>query len=450
MDRLLKLYREYAGCEPESVTPFAASGSHRRYYRMAAGDRSVVGVLGTDRDENDAFVTLARHFLSKGLPVPEVYAVSPDGMAYIQQDLGDVSLYSMKTEENLLKTISLLPDLQFKGAEGLDFSVCYPDSCFNARMVDFDLNYFKYCFLKTSGVEFNEVRLQDEFDRLKEDLLSEAGDTFMYRDFQARNVMLKEGSPYFIDFQGGRRGPVYYDLASFVWQVSARYPDDLKGRLVDAYLASAGKYMTIDRAKFDSKLRLFIIFRLLQVLGAYGFRGKIERKPYFLASIDPALRSLRSFLPVEGYPYLSEVLGKMTDGLDAEKPGNPSLAVDVYSFSFRKGIPEDTSGNGGGYVFDCRSIHNPGRYEPYKNLTGRDPEVIRFLEDDGEVFQFLDHAYAVVDAHVEKFLKRGFNHLQVSFGCTGGQHRSVYCAEHMAAHLRSKYNITVNLRHLEH
>lgn len=462
MDRLRTLFYSFTGSEPESCRPLSPSGSRRRYFRLSAEGKSLIGVIGTDADENHAFITIDRHFRTKGINVPEVLAVSEDGMAYLQEDLGDEILYNQMSEDRkagkytpehqelLCKVMSMLPAIQHEGAEGLDFSVCYPDSEFNARMVDFDLNYFKYCYLKTSGVEFNEVLLQDDFDRMKEDLLAESGGTFMYRDFQARNVMLSAGEPWFIDFQGGRKGPALYDVASFVWQAKSAYPQELKEKLVDAYYVAAQKYQTIDRQHFDERLRLYVLFRTLQVLGAYGFRGKVERKAHFLESIPYALKNLRELLaePFVRYPYLTEVLQALVR--EPEQPQEDGLLeVHVMSFSFKKGLPEDCSGNGGGYIFDCRSVHNPGKYPYYRQFTGRDPEVQKFLEDDGEIFTFLDHAYALVDAHVARFVERGFNHMQVAFGCTGGQHRSAYSAQRMAEHLSGTPGVRVHLTHRE-
>ncbi len=471
MKILVELFSEYFGTEPSDVNPIKGSASNRQYYRLSNHEHSCVGVIGTDADENRAFVTLARSFKNAGLPVPELYMVSEDGMAYIQEDLGSTILYNIVSDakksgtiaevENILcKTIGQLPKFQFEGGREADWSVCYPEPSFSRRMVMFDLNYFKYCFLKPSGLEFNEVRLQDEFDKLADDLLGGpdvheyTGDTFMYRDFQSRNVMIRDDRPYFIDFQGGRKGPVYYDLASFVWQPRAGFSDELRKKLVDAYVDAASEYMEIDRSSFDSKLGLFILFRLLQILGAYGFRGLVENKAAFMVSIPLAMNLLREQLVVchWPYPYLVDLLGQLVQmpkyqGIAA---GDGKLTVRVTSFSFHKGVPVDLSGNGGGYVFDCRSIHNPGRYEPYKKLTGRDEPVIKFLEEDGEVFGFLEHVYGVVDPHVETYSRRGFSSLMVSFGCTGGQHRSVYCAESLARHLRSKYpDIHIVLSHRE-
>lgn len=462
---LHRLYSAHYGTCPVSVDPVSASASNRRYYRMASPAGTCIGAVGTDRQENEAFVAISLHFRSKGIPVPEVFAVSEDGMSYLQEDLGDEVLLDRlvkarrtgegmaEVDELLCSAMALLPKIQFEGASGFDFSVCYPQPAFDRRMVMFDLNYFKYCFLKATGLEFNEMRLQDDFEKLADDLLADDTDTFMYRDFNARNVMVRGGEPCFIDFQGGRRGPVYYDVASFVFHARAGYTDGQREKMLEAYLEALSEYMPVDRKVFFSRLRLFVLFRLLQVLGAYGFRGWTEHKAAFMTSIPAALDGLVRLLeePFEEYPYLVETLGRMA-ALDrfrrSERAGG--LEVKVYSFSFKKGIPEDPSGNGGGYVFDCRSIHNPGRYEPYKKLTGRDEAVIRFLEDDGEILTFLDHVYGVVDPHVETFAGRGFTDLMVSFGCTGGQHRSVYCAEHLARHIAEKYpDVRVRLIHRE-
>lgn len=493
MKTLGELYMELTGTGPEKTAAMGgSSGSARRYYRLSGPGGTAIGVIGTVREENAAFVGMSRHFRKKGINVPEVYAVSPDGMAYLQEDLGGDSLYDLvaggrkdgrytPAERALLvKTVSKLPDLQFMGADGMDWSLCYPESEFSRRAVMFDLAYFKYCFLKPSGVEFNEFRIQDDFDSLADELLSCGGDKFMYRDFQARNVMIRDGEPWFIDFQGGRKGPVHYDLASFVWQARARYPEELRRELVEAYAGSLRRYVPdTDMALFRERLRLFVLFRTLQVLGAYGFRGLFQRKTHFVESIPFALENLRELLKEDSghRPYLSGILAKLaslpayalprSDGAagrpesrcadghkdpsgakDAAENRHP-LTVTVMSFSYKKGIPADPSGNGGGYVFDCRSINNPGRYEYYRQFNGTDPEVIKFLEDDGGVFDFLEKAYAMVDRHAEVYAGRGFSSLQVCFGCTGGQHRSVYCAQHLAERLAGRPGISVKLIHRE-
>lgn len=501
MIHLTELYKEYTGHDPIVCEAITGSGSNRQYYRLSDEDgHTLVGVVGTSRDENHAFCYLSRHFTLRQLPVPEVLAVSEDGLRYLQTDLGSTSLFDAlkagreaggrytQAEKDLLKrTIAQLPNLQIRGARGLDFQNCYPQAEMDRTNVLFDLNYFKYCFLKATGMDFHEMKLEASFQLMAKDIVDDQQEAFLYRDFQARNIMLDaEGNPWFIDFQGGRRGPIQYDLASFLWQASARYSSDLRKELIDVYIQSLKQYTEVNEQRFRQRLRLFVLFRLLQVLGAYGFRGYFERKKHFLESIPPAMQNLRELLAEEDgcpYPYLREVLttlvelpqfavqqdepikredGYKTTDVNVYKPhpadgpatfskydGKGPLVVKVFSFSYRKGIPEDESGNGGGYVFDCRSTHNPGRYEPYKKLTGLDEPVIRFLEDDGEILTFLDSVYKLADAHVQRYIQRGFTSLMFSFGCTGGQHRSVYSAQHLAEHLHRKFGVKVMVTHRE-
>ena len=472
------------------------SGSNRQYTReVDANGKSLIRVVGTCREENHAFITLARHFRSKGLPVPEVYEVSKDEMVYTQEDLGDTLLFdfirhgretgtfSEEEKSMLRRVIRLLPHVQTEGAEGLDWSVCYPVPAFDRQSVFWDLNYFKYCYLKATQQDFSEPLLETEFSKLADTLLTFPSTGFMYRDFQSRNVMVRDGNPYLIDFQGGRRGPLLYDLVSFLWQAKANFPATLRRGLIAEYedelrrIPAAGRYIALPIE--EGHIAAFVLFRTLQVLGAYGFRGYFERKPHFLQSIPFALRNAAELLREQpalasDYPEISRVLlaeHAAHSEMTADRPRHgrdiPSgaawrphlhdapaqrtpLTVTVCSFSFKKGIPEDKSGNGGGYVFDCRSTHNPGKYEQYKHLTGKDQPVIDFLEQDGEILTFLESVYRLVDHHVERFLERGFSHLQIAFGCTGGQHRSVYSAEATARHLRERFpNIHIELFHRE-
>ena len=511
MEKLLELYHQWRGAHPRTTEKLAGAGSNRQYYRLTDEDgQSVIGCIGTSRDENHAFVYLARHFTKRQLPVPEVLAVSDDELRYLQTDLGTVSLfdairggreaggrYTLAEQELLKRTIRQLPNIQLRGARELDFTNCYPQPAFDTDSVLFDLNYFKYCFLKATELDFHELKLEADFRLMAKDLTQADDDQcFLYRDFQARNVMLvttvngqeqtaNSQQPYFIDFQGGRRGPYYYDLASFLWQASAKYPHKLRRELVYEYYNALKQYTEVPTPhKFVERLSLFVLFRQLQVLGAYGFRGYFERKAHFIESIPPAIQNLRELLHDRSfpYPYLTDLLQRLTDlpqyqqiettatradgykttdnnpykphpqdgpatfsKYDAQGP----LVVRVFSFSYGKGIPEDESGNGGGYVFDCRSTHNPGRYEPYKKLTGLDEPVIRFLEDDGEILTFLDSVYKLADAHVRRYIQRGFTSLMFCFGCTGGQHRSVYSAQHLAEHLNRKFGIEVRICHRE-
>lgn len=517
MQKLLDLYRQWKGAEPANVQQIPGGGSNRTYYRLTDSDgQTVVGVIGTSRDEDHAFIYLTEHFNRRKLPVPQILAASNDELRYLQTDLGSMSLfdairggreaggrYTLKEQELLRRTIRELPNVQIRGARDLDFSNCYPQAEFNVDSVLFDLNYFKYCFLKATELDFHELKLEADFRLFAKDLTTDLDnpvpevDSFLYRDFQARNVMLDhDGNPWFIDYQGGRKGPYYYDLASFLWQASAKYPHKLRRELVYEYYNSLKNYTEVPPVRhFVNRLSLFVLFRTLQVLGAYGFRGYFEQKKHFLESIPPAIQNLRELLASSWhsqaakpgattfhYPYLMEILRQLTelpqflqietvapraDGYkttdlnpykahpqdgpatfsryDAQGP----LVVKVFSFSYQKGIPEDESGNGGGYVFDCRSTHNPGRYEPYKKLTGLDEPVIRFLEDDGEILTFLDSVYKLADAHVRRYIQRGFTSLMFSFGCTGGQHRSVYSAQHLAEHIHEKFGIEVRICHRE-
>lgn len=503
MDKLIELYTEWAGAEPAGVEKLPVQGSNRAYYRLTDADgMSVVGCVGTSRDENHAFIYLARHFAKRRIPVPKLLAVSGDELRYLQEDLGKQSLfdairggreaggrYNQREKRLLVSAIRELPNIQLRGARGLDWSNCYPQPEFDIDSVLFDLNYFKYCFLKPTELDFNELKLEANFRLFAKDLTSEPMDSFLYRDFQARNIMLDANDhPYFIDFQGGRKGPFYYDLASFLWQASAKYSFKLRRELVYEYYDALKNYTEVPSVRhFVNRLSLFVLFRTLQVLGAYGFRGYFERKKHFLDSIPPAIQNLRDVLKmgekVFPYPYMLEMLRRLTElprFAQLEQPavnradgfritaqniyrahpqdgpatyskydGKGPLVVRVYSFSYRKGIPEDPSGNGGGYVFDCRSTHNPGRYEPYKKLTGLDEPVIRFLEDDGEILQFLESVYRLADHHVKRYIQRGFTSLMFSFGCTGGQHRSVYSAQHLAEHLHNKFGVEVIVNHRE-
>ncbi len=452
---LKDLYIKKFGVEPHSVTPLTQAGSNRRYYRLA-GPETVVGVVGTSVEENEAFIYLSGHFYSRGLNVPRVLAVSADRLCYLQDDLGNMSLFENRDSVGLLeKAVAALPDFQYSGAVGLDFSKCYPVSDFDAQSILWDLNYFKYCFLNTTGTPYSEAGLETDFRKMAADLSANPDGTFMYRDFQSRNVMIVGGEPFFIDFQGGRRGPAEYDLVSFITQARAGFSEELRTHLADVYIESASKYVDIDREKFFTRLRAFSLLRNLQVLGAYGFRGKFERKSHFLKSIPLALANLRALLrePFAEYACLNSVLTAMLERLEPEATSGrdgSSLTVTVTSFSYKKGIPADPSGNGGGFVFDCRGMENPGRYEEYKKITGLDRPVIDFLKSKGEIITFLDHCYGLVDPSVDCYDRRGFTSLSVNFGCTGGQHRSVYSAQKMAEHIKSEFpHVKVRLIHRE-
>lgn len=460
MASLEELYRELTGVDPLEVKPLTPAGSSRRYFRLT-GPKRVVGVLGTVRAENEAFIWLSRHLASKNLPVPRVLMVSDDRMAYLQTDLGDTSLFSCLSDTELVeKTLRALPAIQVRGAEGMDWSVCYPVAEFDSRAVMWDLSYFKYSYLNPLEIPYSEPLLEDAFRLLAAEAEKAArgdGGGLMLRDFQSRNVMVFGNSPWFIDFQGARRGPLAYDVASFLWQAKAGFSPAERERLVKVYADALAELRPLP-ADWDRQLDLMVILRTLQVLGAYGFRGLVQGKAHFIASIPGALANLRHILETSellrlpAYAVLREVLERVAErppvSPEAATPGR--LTVRVSSFSFKKGIPLDPSGNGGGFVFDCRAMDNPGRYDEYKPLTGLDKPVIDFLESRGEIQRFLGECYALIDSAVDNYLSRGFESLTVSFGCTGGRHRSVYSAQHMAEHLKAKYpEIEVILNHRE-
>lgn len=320
-----KLYKQVTGQQHDNIELLTGSGSNRRYFRMT-GFHSLIAVCGESTAENRAFIYMARHFRNKGIPVPEVLAVSDDESCYIQEDLGDTLLFNAITngrttgefseyEKGLIrKSIARLPSIQFKGAEGMDFGMCYPLSDFNRRTVMWDLNYFKYCFLKATGISFNESTLEDDFEAMTDLLLKASSDTFMYRDFQSRNVIIKDEEPYFIDFQGGRKGPIYYDVASFLWQAKANFNSELREEMIDTYISEASKFTDINPAEFRQTLHHFVVFRTMQVLGTYGFRGLLERKAHFIDSIPYALNNLQTLFKhhLNEYPYLSKVLVQLS------------------------------------------------------------------------------------------------------------------------------------------
>ena len=465
MDKLQQLFHQHTGREAEVCQQLTPAGSPRRYYRLTTDNCSLIGAVGTSSAENEAFIAIAHQMRSQGLPAPEIYAVDDERMRYLQEDLGDTSLFSIlmeaqkrgtynDTDIKLLRSVMrLLPDVQWKTAEGFDFTKCHPSPELNHRGIQWDLHYFKYCFLKAIGLEFDEERLEDDFDHLADIILQDSDGCFMYRDFQSRNIMVRDGKPWLIDFQGGRRGPIEYDLVSFLWQARARFTPAMREELIAEYLRSAQRYRSFDETTFHHRLQYFVLFRTLQVLGAYGYRGYFEHKAHFVQSIPMAIDNLRTLLAEKEFtdmPYLTALLHEMTAlPLFVPYHEDTELTVRITSFSYRKGIPEDSSGNGGGFVFDCRAIHNPGRYDEYKQLTGRDEPVITFLDKEEAMQDFLTHIYSIVDYSVEKYLARGFKNLMVNFGCTGGQHRSVYSAEHLAAHLSEKYGVRIILEHRE-
>ena len=444
MQRLVELYHRKFGRKPHEISAIPSAGSNRRYWRMD----EVIGTVGTDAEENRAFIALSKHFTDCSLPVPEVIAVSDDGMAYLQTSAGKHSLYDKlcglrnadgtflpEGEELLVSTMDMLADFHSRGHNGLDFAVTCMVEAMDSRAVMWDLNYFKYCFLKPSKLDFDEAALEEEFNRLVELTAAKPEDGVMLRDFQSRNVMVSDDDVLtVIDFQGVRRGSALYDLASFLWQSRLGLSDTQRAVLLNRYISVAGLK---DEETFRQRLPLFVILRTLQTLAVYGFKGLVEHREMFVKSIPAALANLRVFdQELSEFPELKRLvkhLSEMPRFKPTEERGG--LLITVGSFAYKNGIPVDDSGNGGGYVFDCRGIHNPGRYDEYKRLTGRDEPVKKFIEANGDAEQFLKAAFSMVGMSAEVYLRRGFTSLTVWFGCTGGQHRSVYCAERMAAHI---------------
>lgn len=457
MNRLIQLYKTIYGIAPESIVPITGSASTRRYYRLS-GSESVIGTVGTDRRENEAFLYLTAHFRSCGLNVPEVLAVSDDCMAYLQQDLGNTSLLDVvkangiaETMPMLKQSVESLASFNYLGAKGLDSTRCFPRAAMDHRSIMWDLNYFKYCFLKPSGVAFDEDRLEDAFVRLAAEVECNPEDNVMMRDFQSRNIMISHNEPYLIDYQGARMGTGLYDLASLLWQSRLDPDADVRRELAECYRAAAGRISGTEIRDFDRRLTQQALFRVMQVLGAYGFRGMIEGNAAFIAPMATSLGYLRPLCEVvDADPYLLTVLRSAAEhhpSMSVSAQGR--LKVKVLSFSYKRGLPKDWTGNGGGFVFDCRALPNPGRYEQYKALTGMDKPVIDFLESDGEILEFLGQCEALVERSVKRYLRRGFTDLMVCFGCTGGQHRSVYAAQWMAERLTQKYPVIVELIHRE-
>jgi len=470
LDGINKLYSEWSGTACDRIEILPQSGSDRRYFRIHSKKGTCIATHGHNVPENEAFLYFSQHFYNQQLPVPEIHALGDDKTIYLQQDLGDVSLLNRLEEEgftdniyNLFKnSLHQLALLQIKGHEGLDYTRCLTNQEFGKQAIMADLLYFKYYFLDALRKPYDKQKLIDDFEALSNYLTHTEYKYFMFRDFQSRNILvLPDNSVHFIDYQGGMQGAPQYDVASIIWQARANLPDEWKERLLNDYIDSFEQIVKeqVNRDLFKSQYNGYVLIRLLQVLGAYGFRGLFERKAQFLTSIPQALKNLRSFINDQNMgiavPEFSKVLDVcVSDEIidrftpltaDEETP----LVVKVHSFSFKKGIPEDSSGNGGGYVFDCRGILNPGRIDQFKSQTGRDKGVKDFLEQQTRMAEFLNSVFDIVDISVEDYIRRGFENLTVSFGCTGGQHRSVYAADALARHLRNKFKVKVELKHVE-
>jgi len=469
MDVLKQLYEQHFHSPADRVTPLQGQlgGSGRTIVRLAGQAGSAIGIVYPGREENVAFLEFSRHFRRHGLPVPAIYAEALAQHAYLEEDLGDTTLFEYLSAhrngdavgpaaiEAYRKVVAILPRFQIEAGRDLNYKVCYPRSSFDRQSIAWDLNYFKYYFLRLAGISFNEQALENDFTRLTKLLLAAPHDYFLYRDFQSRNVMLPEGQPFFLDYQGGRKGALQYDIASLLFDGKADLPPALRQELLDHYLDCLSAFIPVDRAAFMEHYYAYVYVRIMQALGAYGFRGFYERKSHFLQSVPYALKNLRWLahnikLPV-ALPALMDAFQGMlsSEKLQQLAPDAKALTVHIFSFSFHHQMPIDDSGNGGGFVFDARSLPNPGREERFRQQTGIDAEVIEYLNQQESVRQFFSHAQSLVDSSVAAYRRRGFTSLMVSFGCTGGQHRSVFLAEQLARHLRSYSGVETVIRHLE-
>jgi aminoglycoside/choline kinase family phosphotransferase len=472
-DLFENLFKNWCRENIQEIVTIPQSGSYREYYRLIGAHNTAIAVYNEDIKENRAFLTFTKHFFSIGLPVAEVLAEDDGSKIYLLSDLGDESLFDYLNKkryqagifpgsgiEAYKAAMDYLPIFQIKASKNLDYSVCYPRAAFDKQSMMWDLSYFKYYFLKLAKIPFDEQLLEDEYHRFTDFLLKADSDYFLYRDFQSKNIMMVDGRPYFIDYQGGRKGALQYDVASILYDSKANIPADIKDILLDHYLDVLGNYISFDRKSWLRFYRGFVLVRLMQAMGAYGFRGFYERRTQFLKSIPYALKQLDNILKhdlfPEGFPYLEKVLTSLTKSEQLIKYRREfdtlvPLNIEIISFSYHKGLPQNNHGNGGGFIFDCRGIHNPGRYDRFANKTGLDEEVSDFLKNGGEADDFLNNAIQLVEQTIDKYLNREFKNLQIAFGCTGGQHRSVYCANKMAEIIREKYEdkVVVHLIHRE-
>lgn len=468
-EKIASLYKEWKGKEASYIELLPQSGSERRYFRIRGEYESVIGTYGANVQENQTFFYFSRNFKSKGLAVPQIFAVSEDEMFYLQEDFGNTSLlnhlelksFSQEVYDLFKKSLEALADLQVKGDADLNYDYCLTNKEFGKQAIMADLLYFKYYFLDALRKPYDKQKLIDDFEALSNYLTHTEYKYFMFRDFQSRNIMITEDNTvHFIDYQGGMKGAPQYDVASMLWQARANLPEKWKNNLLEDYMEYFEKIIgqTIDKNIFRSQYNGYVLIRLLQVLGAYGFRGLFERKAQFLTSIPLALSNLKDFIKDQSVgisvPEFMKVLDMcLADEVIAQftptkATDNTPLVIKIYSFSYRKQLPVDDSGNGGGFLFDCRGILNPGRVDSMKTQTGRDKEVMDFLEQQTKMPEFLNSTMDVVDITVEEYIKRGFESLLVGFGCTGGQHRSVYAADAMARHLKNKFKVKIELKHI--
>lgn len=475
-EEIEKLFNQFSKEAITAIDKLPQSGSERHYFRIHTANKTYIATHGTNIKENETFVYFSNHFVAKNLPVPEVFCLNTEKSIYIQEDLGDVSLLNKLEESGFSEevyglykqSLAALASLQIRGHDGLDYDQCLTNTVFGKQAIMADLLYFKYYFLDALRKPYNKQKLIDDFDALSNYLSHTEYTYFMFRDFQSRNIMVSSVPSggavrcvHFIDYQGGMQGAPQYDVASLLWQAKANLPDDWKNRLLEDYMDSFENVLgqAIDKESFRSQYSGYVLIRLLQVLGAYGFRGLFERKAHFLTSIPLALQNLKWFVQNQNLgialPEFKKVLELCisdevireftTIKANAQTP----LLVKINSFSYIKnGYPKDETKNGGGYVFDCRGILNPGRVEEHKTRSGQDKPVKDYLEQQTRMPDFLNNVYNIVDISVEDYIKRGFESLMINFGCTGGQHRSVYAADAVARHLKNKFGVNVEVNHM--
>ena len=463
--KLADFFFQWKGIKATELKELPLSGSNRKYFRVLSDAPPLIATYNSDKAENEAFFYLAEKLKRSGVNVPEVYYKDTEKGLYFQEDLGDDNFFDViaaaknKSDDEVLEAykriIVQMPALQHGAAQGMDFSVCYPREAFDRQSIQWDLNYFKYCFLKLVDLPFIEQKLEDEFQKLIALVLEAPSDFFLFRDFQSRNIMLKNEAVYFIDFQGGRRGALQYDLASLLYESKTNLTDELRDRILNHYVEVFSQHDFFDTSTFLKYYPAYSLVRVLQAFGAYGYRGLFEKKAFFVDSILKGLKNLNSIFSdtnlQHAFPYLHALVNDMQvlkERFTVPK-SESKLTVSITSFSYKKGYPEDWSGNGGGFVFDCRALPNPGRYEEYRASTGRDENVQTFLEKEQEVKVFKEEVCGTVSHSVQKYIERGFTNLSVSFGCTGGQHRSVYNAEQLYSWLKMNFDINLRLVHRE-
>ncbi|WP_462219663.1 RapZ C-terminal domain-containing protein [Ferruginibacter sp.] len=468
-DRIKELFAAFSTSPVTAIDKLPQAGSERHYFRIHTKDKNFIATYGANIKENDAFIYFSQHFKKKNLSTAKILCINSDKDIYIQEDFGDVSLLNKLEEQGYVQSVyelykeSLhqLALLQVKGHEELNYKKCLTNTSFGKQAIMADLLYFKYYFLDALRKPYDKQKLIDDFEALSNYLAHTEYKFFMFRDFQSRNIMVSEDKAvHFIDYQGGMKGAPQYDVASLLWQAKANLPDDWKLNLLEDYINSFEKIVeeTVDRDVFRSQYNGYVLIRLLQVLGAYGFRGLFERKAHFLTSIPLALQNLKWFINNQSIgiavPEFKKVLELcisdevIQEFTPMQATDNTPLVVTINSFSYiQTGYPKDETKNGGGFVFDMRGILNPGRFDDYKHLSGLDKPVKDFLEQQTKMPDFLNSVYSIIDISVEDYIKRGFDHLTINFGCTGGQHRSVYAAEAIARHLRNKFKVKINLEH---